>query len=301
MQTSTIKSKVGTLADATDLIPDGARLALGGFAIYQHPMALVRELVRKRRKDLTIVGHVNGIEIDMLAGAGCLKEIETSYVGLEKYGLAMNFRRAVEQQKLSITDYSEVLSFDRFRATQDGLTFLQCDYLGGSDLISRNNRIKSFECPLTGKKLYAVPPADPDVVVIHAIAADELGNVLFPRRHMLPHSLDLTMALGCDTVIVTVDKIVPRSVIKRLSERNVLPAYKTSMIVEAPFGAHPCSNLGRYGGDDNHFREYVQSSASAELFTEYLNRYVFDLKDHSAYLDRIGAAHLASLNEIENV
>ena len=68
------------------MVPDGARIALGGFAIYQHPMAFTRELIRQNKRDLTVVGVVNGPEVDMLAGAGCLTCIETSYVGFEKYG-----------------------------------------------------------------------------------------------------------------------------------------------------------------------------------------------------------------------
>jgi glutaconate CoA-transferase subunit A len=113
-----LRSKLVSLADAAARIADGARLALGGFAVYQHPMALVRELARQGRRDLTVVGTVNGNDVDLLAGAGCLRRVETSYVGLEKYGLALNFRRRVESGELEIVDYPEVLSFDRFRASQ---------------------------------------------------------------------------------------------------------------------------------------------------------------------------------------
>ncbi|RKP57735.1 CoA transferase subunit A [Pararobbsia silviterrae] len=294
-------SKLGTLEDAAALIPDGTRLALGGFAIYQHPMALVRELIRQRRRDLTVVGSVSGNEIDMLAGAGCLKTVETSYVGLEKYGLAPNFRRAVEHGALEMIDYPEVLSFDRFRATQEAMTFWPCDYLGGTDVLNHNPRIKRFACPITGRTLYAVPPADPDVVVIHAIAADEQGNVLFPRRHLLPQGLDTTMALGCDTVIVTVESIVSKGYIKRHADLNLLPSYKTTMVVEAPFGAHPSSVLGRYNTDDRHFTEYAAAAKTPEDFAAYLQKYVFAPSDHAHYLDLIGAHHLASLLETDTL
>lgn len=294
-------SKVRTLSEAAALIPDGTRLALGGFAIYQHPMALVRELVRLRRRRLSLVGHVSGNEVDLLVGAGCVSRVESSYVGLEKYGLALNFRRAVESAEVEVVDYSEVLSFDRFRATQEGMTFWPCDYLGGSDLLTHNPDIRQFTCPMTGRSLYAVPPADPEVVVIHAIAADEQGNVLFPRRHLMPQGLDVTMALGCDTVIVTVEKIVSRGFIKRHAGQNLLPAYKTTTVVEAPYGAHPCAVLGRYNSDDRHFLEYVEASASRESFQSYLESFVFNVEGHEDYLHRIGAHHLASLQEFETL
>jgi len=92
--------KVCSLTEAVQAVPDGSRIALGGFAVYQHPMAFVHELIRAGRRKLTVVGVANGNEVDMLVGAGCLARIETSYVGLEKYGLAKNFRRAVEAGRL---------------------------------------------------------------------------------------------------------------------------------------------------------------------------------------------------------
>jgi glutaconate CoA-transferase subunit A len=292
-------SKLGSVADAVALIPDGTRLAFGGFAIYQRPMVLIRELIRRQRRNLTIVGTVSGNDVDILAGAGCLTRVETSYVGLEKHGLAPNFRRAVEAGTLTIVDYPEVLSFDRFRATQEAMTFWPCDYLGGSDLITYNPDIKPFTCPLTGRRLYAVPPADPQVVVIHAIAADEQGNVIFPRRHLLPQGLDVTMARGCDTVIVIVEKVVDYAFVRRNAEQNQVPSYKTTMVVEAPFGAHPTAVLGRYRGDDPHFRDYVTASQTPEGFAGYLDRYVLGPADHAAYLELIGAERLARLQEFD--
>ena len=296
---STPVSKVGSLADAVALIRDGTRLALGGFAIYQRPMAMIRELIRNRRRNLTIVGTVSGNDVDLLAGAGCLARVETSYVGLEKYGLATNFRRAVEAGEITIVDYPEILSFDRFRASQEAMTFWQCDYLGGTDVLTHNRDIKPFTCPLTGRTLYAVPPADPQVVVIHAIAADEQGNVIFPRRHLLPQGLDVIMARGCDTVIVTVEKVVPYSFIRRNADQNQLPAYKTTMVVEAPFGAHPTAVLGRYTGDDAHFRDYVAASQTPDGFAQYLDRYVMSPTDHRDYLESIGSDRLLALQEFD--
>jgi glutaconate CoA-transferase, subunit A len=292
------RSKLGSLTDAVTLIADGTRLALGGFAIYQHPMALVRELVRQSRRDLTVVGHVNGNDVDLLAGAGCLRRVESSYVGLEKYGLALNFRRRVEAGELEMVDYPEVASFDRFRASQDGLTFWPCSYLGGTDILTHNKEIRAFDCPITGRRLYALPPADPEVVVIHAVAADERGNVIVPPRRLLPQSLDVIMARSADTVIVTAESIVSSAEIRRHSRWIEIPSYRVSMVVPAPWGAHPCPVLGRYRTDDAHFREYVAASATPEAFAGYLRTYVTSPRNHAAYLDLLGAARLGGLQEL---
>ncbi len=294
-----LRSKLVSLADAAASVPDGARVGLGGFAVYQHPMALIRELARQGRRNLTVVGTVNGNDVDLLAGAGCLRRVETSYVGLEKYGLALNFRRRVERGELEVVDYPEVLSFDRFRASQDGLTFWPCDYLGGTDILTHNKEIRAFDCPLTGRRLHAVPPAAPDVVVIHAAAADEQGNVVILPRHLMPQSLDVTLARACDTVIVTVETVVAREYIRRHAPHVQIPSYRTSLVVEAPWGAHPTPLLGRYVADDAHFREYVEASATAEDFASYLRKYVTGPRDHFAYLELIGLERLARLQEID--
>jgi len=294
-------SKIGSMADAVALVPDGTRLALGGFANYQRPMAFVRELVRRRRRRLTIVGTVSGIEVDMLVGGGAVERIETSYVGLEKYGLARNFRRACEAGELTMVDYPEVLSFDRFRASRENFSFWPCDYLGGTDILTYNSDIKQFQCPLTGRRLYAVPPADPKVAVLHAIAADQAGNVLMPSRRLLPQELDLNIANSCDTLIVTVEKIVPASFIRRHSALNLIPSYRTTMIVEAPCGAHPTPTLSRWLTDNEHLEQYVTASGSAESFSAYLTEWVFGVNDHHGYLDRLGPARLMALQELDAI
>ncbi len=287
--------KLISMREAAARVPDGARIALGGFAVYQHPMAFVRELVRQRRRDLTLVGVVHGNDADMLAGAGCLARIETSYVGLEKYGLAPNFRRAAEAGTLQVVDYPELLSWDRFRASESNLTFLPARFLGGTDIVARNPDIKPFDCPLTGRKLWAVPPADPDVAVIHALAADPRGNVLVPERRLMPQSLDITLARSCDTVIVTAERIVDNAEIRRNAHLNQIPSYRVSHVVETPWGAHPCPVLGFSMIDDRAFRDYAAAAADPGVFDAWLDDTVYGVADHRGYLDRLGSARLSAL------
>ncbi|MGQ9368331.1 CoA transferase subunit A [Azospirillum sp. ST 5-10] len=296
-----LKSKVVSLEAAARLVPEGARVALGGFAVYQKPMAFVRELVRQRRRGLTIVGTANAYDIDLLAGAGCLARVETSYVGFEKHGLARNFRRMVEGGRLEVVDYPEMASWDRFRANQEGLAFWPVGFLGGNDVLTHNKDIRAFPCPITGRPMQALPAADPDVVVIHAVAADEQGNVVVPARRLLPQSGDVLLARSCDTVIVTVEKIVPKSFIRRHARLVEIPSYRTTAVVEAPWGAHPTPVLGRYFADDEHVAAYVAASASEDGFAAYLDRYVFGPADLFAYLDLIGSERLARLQDMDSL
>ena len=72
------KSKLVSLEDAARRVENGMRIVIGGLAVNQHPMALVREIVRQSRRSLTVIGSLNGIETDLLIGAGCVDSLETS-------------------------------------------------------------------------------------------------------------------------------------------------------------------------------------------------------------------------------
>lgn len=282
------KDKRLSMSDAARLVEDGCRLALGGFSIYQHPMSFTRELVRQGRRNLTIVGSANGPEVDLLTGAGAVSRVESSYVGLERFGLAQNFRRKVEEGHVVMIDYSEVLSFDRFRASQDGWPFVPCFYLGGTDIVRRNPDIKESKCPITGRTFHAVPSAEPDVVVIHASAADKYGNVYVPQRRQLPQSLDITMARSAETIIVTAERIVDTEILARSPELVEIPSYRTTCVVESPWGAHPCSALDYYTIDEDHFRTYAAAGRTEKEFKKYLDRYIHQVDGNEGYLREVG-------------
>ncbi len=93
------------LAGAAALVKDGNLVALGGHT-RQAPMALIRELIRQGRRDLELITvPTGGLNVDLLAGAGAVSVLHFAQVALEEYGLAPNFRRAVEQARLTCREY----------------------------------------------------------------------------------------------------------------------------------------------------------------------------------------------------
>ncbi|MDL4915118.1 MAG: CoA-transferase [Enterobacterales bacterium endosymbiont of Blomia tropicalis] len=290
--------KLTSLKEAVSTVRDGERIALGGFAIYQRPMALTAELVRQKKRQLTLIGILNGIEADLLTGAGVLHCIETSYVGLERFGLARNFRRAAESGVLKTVDYPELIAWDRFRASQEGLPFWPCTFLGGSGVAANNPDIVPFACPVTARQMWAVPPANPDVVLLHAPLGDEYGNVAFHSRKMLPQSADITLSRCCDRVIVSVEKIVSPQQLSRQPHLVEIPAFRTTHIVEAPFGAHPTSVPGIYDCDERAFWDYVTASATPQRFAQWLQQHITGVADHQAYLDQSGNRRLLALRNM---
>jgi glutaconate CoA-transferase subunit A len=287
-----MKEKVMSLAEAARLIKSGSTLAVGGFALSMHPMGLIHQLIRENVKDLTIMGFSQGIDADVLAGAGCLKRVESPSVTLEMFGLAPNFRRAVEQGQVEVRDYTETTIMARFYAGSMGLTFIPSPAMLGSDAAKHIPEVKDIECPLTGRKYHALPAATPDFTIIHAHAADVYGNVLFPPKTQSTYSFysfhDQVFAWATKNVIATVEKIVDHEEVLANSWTNLVPAFRTAAVVEVPFGAHPCAWPHLYEHDLDYIKAYVQASRTPEGFQKHLDTYVYGMKDHEEYLNAIG-------------
>ena len=284
-----MQEKLVTLAEAAKLVKSGSTVTFGGFALSMHPMAFIYQLIRENVRNLTVIGFAQGEDVDILAGAGCLKRVETSSVTFEMFGLAPNFRRAVQNGEVEVRDYTETTILARFYAGSMGLTFMHSASMLGSDAPKYIPEIKEFNCPLTGRKYHALPAATPDFTIVHAVAADIYGNVLYPPTWVNRLSFrEQLFSWSSDKVIVTVEKIVDHEVVVRNSFSNLIPAFRTVAVVEVPFGAHPCSWHGLYDHDLEHLKLYVEASRTPEGFRQYLDKYVYGVRDHEEYLNLVG-------------
>ena len=290
--------KLTTLADAARLIPDGARVHFGGMAVHNHPMAFVYELLRQGTRGLTVVSHVSASDVDILIGAERVRRLEFSYVGLEEFGTAPCFRRAVQNGRLELSEYSEPVAFERFACSARGMPFFTTREMFGTDLPSVNPDIKEIDDPFGSGKYHAVSAAEPEWVIIHAIAGDRYGNVLFFPYRQLPEDLDLTASRSTRNLIVTVERIVSHERVRQLPYLNLIPRFRTTAIVEVPYGAHPFSCLHVYEQDRDHLALYARIGRDPAEFERYLERYVYGVQRHNEYLELIGAAKLASLRQV---
>lgn len=99
-------ARITTLEEAVAAIPSGSQVVIGG-AMVMSPMAAVRELIRQGKKDLDLVcSPIGGINVDMLAGAGCIRSVEFPQVSMGEFGMAPNFRRAVESGRIKTREHS---------------------------------------------------------------------------------------------------------------------------------------------------------------------------------------------------
>lgn len=280
--------KRASLAEAGALVTDGAVVALGGGLCARLPMALVRELVRQRRRGLHLVGSAHSIDVDLLIAAGAVTVCEESYVGFEQdLGLAPAFRRAAESGTVAVRESCCVSILTQLRAAEMGLPFLPVRGLKGTDILTLHPEYGTVACPFTGEELVALPALTPDVALIHAPIGDRQGNLHLDR----PYVLDERFAHASRMVVATVDRLVETAEVAAAGV--VIPAHCVAAVVEAPFGAHPSSCYPGYAYDRPHLAEYIAAAGSGgDALQTYLDRYVTVGED--AYRDLLDADRLTS-------
>ena len=291
--------KCRTLDELASLVRDGAVVAVGGGLSSREPMALLRAILRRGIKGLTVVGSAHGIDIDLLCGGGAISRSSESYVGFEQdFGMAPNYRRALESGTVKAHDSCCYTLVQQLRAAIQGLPFMPVRSVRGTDFLSLHPEYKQMVCPFTGEELLLVPAIEPDVALIHAQYGDAQGNLLIQG----PPVADVLFAKASRAVLVTVEELVST---ERLSElRGVqIPYFYVTAVSEVPMGAHPTACYPFYAYDRPHTALYYEAARKgAEAFkAEYLSIFVHGAATHPDYLDRIGGektrARLSSWSE----
>ncbi|AFM23549.1 CoA transferase subunit A [Desulfomonile tiedjei] len=302
----------GKLMSAEDavrrFVSDGSQVALGGFTVSRNAMALAREIIRQKKRNLYIVCHSHGQSLDLLIGAGCVRRLEIAYGGTGRFApTCIRFRKAVGAGQIEVEDYSNYQMSLRFLAGAMGLPFMATKSGLETDLVKvegfaaevrgtgkvPSKKLTVMRNPFNGEedKVVLLPALNPDVALIHAQYVGEDGTV---RMKGLTFA-DLEQARSADHVIVTCEEIVPRSFIRDDPDQNSLPSFLVDAVVKAPFGAHPTACYSFYDYDPQHLNLYKDVAARDDLFSEYLDEWVYSVPNEEAYLEKVGVANLMKI------
>ena len=277
-----MSDRTADLAEIGRLVPDGATVALGGSWLSNHPMAAVRELIRARRRALHVLTVVGSVDIDLLIAADAVSHLTFSMVSLEAFGLAPRFRRAVEAGELHYTELSGLAILIGLEARGRGVPFLPYRGPAGSDLLAQSpDAYRDVTCPFTGEELTGVRAIEPDVAIVHALRSDAEGNAQWDGTS----GPDVEMARAARTVIVTCERIVPRSTIEANAHMTKLPGFYVDAVIESPFGAHPTSHVPEYVLDAWQLLDYVDSAADEAAASSYLEQ--LRGEDETTYRERV--------------
>lgn len=282
--------KVLSTADAIRrLVPATCpSLVVGGMHLHNMPMALVRELVRQRdgrQIETLLAGPAAGMGADLLIGAGLVREAVVSYIGLEHFGLAPAFRRAVADNQITVHDMDAFSLLEAIRAGGAGLPFAAVPSgLERTSLpTSSGSLYRQIPDPFTGGSAWVVPPLRPTVALISCQEADAYGNAIFRGATLA----DQTLALAADTVIVQVEKLVDHEAILKAPQNVGIPAFRVAAVVPVGFGCHPTSSHRYYNYDDIHIKNYQRMAGTEAGFWDYVKRYCDEPTSQDQYMDRV--------------
>ncbi len=291
-------SKLVTLTQAIEqFVPAGCSIALGTAQETLIPFAAGHEIIRQRKKNLTLIGPISDILFDQLIGGDCVGKIQAAWVGNVITGSAYNFRRATEAGQLEVEDHSNLTISLALRAGAMGVPFLPARTALGSDLFKTNPGLKTTTCPFTGDTLTAVAAINPDLSIIHVQRSDEFGNAHFWGN------LGITKeaCLASCHIILTAEEIVAPEVINSDPNRVFTPGFRVSAVVHAPWGAHPSPVPGHYNRDDQAFIEYRNNSKTQANFTQWQAQSVDAIHSSDEYQALVGADRLAALKITNHV
>ncbi|MFC0530032.1 CoA transferase subunit A [Phytohabitans kaempferiae] len=282
-----MRDKVVSAEQAVALIADGDVVGLQAGPTQCAPMVLVREIIRARRRDLSLVCLSGGLPVDWLAAAGCLARCTFAAITMEHFGLCQRFRRGVEAGAIAVEELSETALYARLGAASRGLPFLPTRGLIGTDLLNvGNDALAVIPDPFGGPPVVACRALPLDVALLHAHRADRAGNVAIEPSLRLPTLT--TMPRAARRVVVSVERVVGTDELRKAPDRTILPGFAVDAVVEAPHGAHPTSLFPSYDYDAGFFESWVSAAGDDDACRAFLDRYVHGPGTHEEYLALVG-------------
>jgi glutaconate CoA-transferase subunit A len=267
-------SEFMSLAAAVEAnVRDGDVVAMEGFT-HLIPHAAGHEVIRQRKRRLTVVRMTPDLIYDQLIGMGCVDKVVFSWCGNPGVGSLHRMRDAIENawpQPLVYEEHSHAAMANAYEAGAAGLPFAVFRGYVGVDLPKVNPNIRSITCPYTGEKLATVPAIRPDVAIIHALRADRAGNVLLEGIVGVQKQAVLAAKRSIVTVEEIVDDFGPRNL-----NAVILPSWTVNAIVCVPGGAHPSYAQGYYKRDNAYYKKWDAISRDRDGFLAWMKTNVLE-------------------------
>jgi len=275
-----------------DLVPNGASVALGLQMEQMIPFAAGHEIIRQKKRGLTLIGPISDILFDQIIAAGCAEQVIAAWVGNVMMGSAYNFRRAVEHEGLKIFSMTNFTVALALQAGAMGVPFLPTRTALGSDVAKGNHFFDQMLSPFEPKEsLHAVRALTPDVTIVNVQRSDREGNA-----HCWGNfGVMIEGIRAAKRVIVVAEEIVEPGLIASDPNRTVIPGFLVNAVVECQYGAHPSPVQGYYKRDDAFFRQYHEQTRTKADSDAWLNRWVYSTADRRTYMNQLGACRVDDL------
>ena len=268
--------KVMTEREAVSrFVHDGAYLAYDFSSLTRGPQALIREIIRQRKRDLWICAEFTLHDSPLLVGGGCCTRIDVGFLGYGNY-----IGRAVCDGKVKVFDNTNGVLASRILAGARGIPFIPVRNFLGTDGLQHSGA-KVMNDPFTGTPVCLVPALNPDVFMVHVHQADVYGNARIFGTNLFA----LEAAMASKRVIVSAEEIVEPLEFRKDPGRTTIPFFLVDAVVHLPFGAYPGAMPGRYELDLEHIDRLNAIQTDAQM-QDHQARYVNGVQDHLDFLDK---------------
>jgi glutaconate CoA-transferase subunit A len=266
-------------------VHDGDTVVIEGFT-HLICFAAGHEIIRQRRRNLTLCRLTPDLIYDQMIAAGCARKLVFSWAGNPGAGSLHAFRRAAEGKgpPLELEEYSHFGMVARLSAGASRLPFWTMRNYMGTDLPAVNPAIRTVTCPYSGEVLATVPALNPEVTIVHAQRADADGNTQI--WGLLGVQKEAAFASG--RVIVVVEELVDQSEIRADPNRTLIPGLIVDAVVVEPWGAHPSYAQGYYDRDNEFYINWEPISRNPAALSRYLDEFVYGVKDRREYVEQCG-------------
>lgn len=278
-------TKLIPLSEAvSQFVHNGDTVYAAGFT-HLIPFAAGHEIIRQRRRDLTLARATPDLIYDQMVAAGCARKVIFSYMGNPGVGSLRIVRAELEAGRLEWEEYSHFGMISRLQAGAAGLPFMPMNQTGAVDLERANPLIKRVTDPYSGREVITVPALNPDVAIVHVQRADKDGNahlwgIVGEQKEV---------AFASKRVILTAEEIVDEAVIRSDPNRTLIPGFIVCAVCQVPGAAHPSYAQGYYDRDNDFYLKWDKISENAETVKTYLEEWVYGVKDRLEYWQKLGA------------
>jgi glutaconate CoA-transferase, subunit A len=274
-------------------VRDGDVVVIEGFT-HLICFAAAHEIIRQRRRNLTLCRLTPDLVYDQLIAAGCAKKLVFSWAGNPGVGSLHALRRAIEKgtpAPLEIEEYSHFGMVARLCAGAAKLPFWPLRDYRGSDLPAANPLIRTVTCPYTGEQLATVPALNPDVTIVHAQRSDAQGNAQIWGLY----GVQKEAAFAAKRVILVVEEIVDVAIVRADPNRTVIPGFMVDAVVHEPWGAHPSYAQGYYDRDNDFYVAWDEVSRDEARLAQWMQQFIFEARDRADYMSKLGDERRAHL------
>jgi 3-oxoacid CoA-transferase subunit A len=194
---------VASVAEALAPVKDGMTILVGGFGLSGNPEALIRGVIERGVRDLTLVSNNAGNLGKGLAQwlrAGILRKVICSYIGSNE---ELHTRMASGEITVEITPQGTLA--ERMRAAGAGIPAFYTP-TGVGTVVERGKEIKEID----GRRYLLERALPGDIALVRAQVSDRFGNLRFWRT---ARNFNPVMASAARLAIVECDRLVDNGAI----------------------------------------------------------------------------------------